>query len=46
MPVSVRPDLPDATVRVGYGLGLDPRCDLVDEADMPLCAFLPRRMDG
>ncbi len=37
---------PDAMVRVGYGLGLDPHCDLVDEADMPLCTFLPRRLDG
>jgi len=28
--------------KVGYGLGKDPRCDLVDLADMPLCSFLPR----
>jgi sialate O-acetylesterase len=36
---------PGATARLGYGLGLDPRCDLVDEADMPLCSFLPRPID-
>ncbi len=29
-------------VKLGYGLGLDPDCDLADEADQPLCAFLPR----
>jgi sialate O-acetylesterase len=28
--------------RLGYGLGLSPYCNVVDEADMPLCAFLPR----
>ena len=27
---------------LGYGLGADPVCTLVDSADMPLCAFLPR----
>ena len=32
----------DADVKLGYGLGLDPACDLIDEADMPLCAFLPQ----
>ena len=26
-------------VSVGYGIGLNPACDLADEADMPLCAF-------
>jgi hypothetical protein len=30
---------------LGYGCGLDPRCDLVDAADMPLCTFLPRVVD-
>ena len=28
--------------RLGYGVGTDPRCDLVDGTDMPLCSFLPR----
>jgi hypothetical protein len=28
--------------KVGYGIGTDPVCDLVDEADMPLCSFMPR----
>ena len=32
----------DVQVKLGYGLGLNPACDLVDEADMPLCAFLPQ----
>lgn len=32
----------DADVSLGYGLGLNPACDLADEADMPLCAFLPQ----
>jgi sialate O-acetylesterase len=36
---------PEDGVRLGYGLGVNPACDLVDEADMPLCAFLPRRID-
>lgn len=26
---------------VGYGMGRNPYCTLVDQADMPLCAFLP-----
>ncbi len=33
---------PEPGVELGYGLGIDPVCDLVDEADAPLCAFLPR----
>ena len=32
-------------VRLGYGLGLNPVCDLADEADMPLCAFLPQAVE-
>ncbi len=28
--------------RLSYGQGTDPRCDLVDRADMPLCSFAPR----
>ncbi len=32
----------DERTRLGYGLGLDPATNLVDEADMPLCSFLPR----
>ena len=32
---------PDATVRVGYGHGADPYCNVVDETDLPLCAFEP-----
>jgi hypothetical protein len=31
--------------RVSYAAGFDPRCDLVDRADMPLCSFLPRPVD-
>jgi sialate O-acetylesterase len=38
-----RPAEEDA--RLGYGLGVNPACDLVDQADMPLCAFLPRQID-
>ncbi|MBT3272652.1 MAG: sialate O-acetylesterase [Spirochaetales bacterium] len=29
-------------VKIAYGLGPNPPCDLADEADMPLCAFLWR----
>ena len=32
----------DAEVKLGYGLGLNPACDLADEADLPLCSFLPQ----
>jgi sialate O-acetylesterase len=32
----------EADVKLGYGLDLNSTCDLVDEADMPLCAFLPQ----
>ena len=32
----------EADVKLGYGLGLNPSCDLADEADMPLCSFLPQ----
>lgn len=32
--------------RISYGLGTDPRCDLVDSADMPLCSFPPRDLAG
>ena len=41
-----RPPLP--AERLSYAFGTDPLCDLVDGADMPLCAFMPRRlaMDG
>jgi hypothetical protein len=35
-----RPPVPGETL--AYGLGADPRCDLVDAADMPLCSFMPR----
>jgi sialate O-acetylesterase len=28
--------------KISYGLGTDPRGDLVDGADMPLCSFMPR----
>jgi sialate O-acetylesterase len=27
---------------IGYGLGYNPYCNVVDGADMPLCSFLPR----
>ena len=27
---------------LGYGIGYNPYCNATDEADMPLCAFLPR----
>jgi len=30
---------PDEALRVGYGLGINPYCNVVDEADMPLCTF-------
>jgi sialate O-acetylesterase len=30
---------PDENVRIGYGLGFNPFCNAVDEADMPLPAF-------
>ena len=36
----------DATVRVGYGRGADPCCNLTDEADLPLCAFWPMEIRG
>jgi hypothetical protein len=32
----------DADARLGYGLGLNPPCDLADADDLPLCAFLPQ----
>lgn len=32
----------DAEVKLGYGLGLNPACDLADMEDMPLCSFLPQ----
>jgi hypothetical protein len=32
----------DKQVKLGYGLGPNPTCDLADEADMPLCSFLPQ----
>jgi hypothetical protein len=31
----------DADTQLGYGLGLNPVCELIDEADTPLCSFLP-----
>ncbi len=31
----------DADTQLGYGLGLNPVCELADEDDTPLCAFLP-----
>jgi hypothetical protein len=34
----------DADVKLGYGLGLNPACDLADAADMPLCSFLPQQV--
>lgn len=37
---------PNATDRIAYGKGLDPCCNLVDEADMPLPAFAPRGIGG
>jgi hypothetical protein len=33
---------PDGSVRVRYGLGLDPSCNVVTEDDLPLCAFAAR----
>jgi sialate O-acetylesterase len=33
---------PDDSCRLGYGLGLNPFCNAVDAADMPLPAFAPR----
>jgi sialate O-acetylesterase len=29
-------------MRIAYGQGLTPHCNVTDEADMPLCAFPPR----
>ena len=31
----------DVQLSLAYGDGISPVCELVDEADMPLCAFLP-----
>jgi sialate O-acetylesterase len=28
--------------QLGYGLGLNPVCEMTDAADMPLCSFLPQ----
>jgi sialate O-acetylesterase len=36
---------PDEQVRIGYGLGFDPFCNAVDEADMPLPAFWEREIE-
>jgi sialate O-acetylesterase len=33
---------PNDEVRIGYGLGLNPYCNTVDDADMPLPAFAPQ----
>lgn len=30
---------PSPTLRLAYGQGMAPQCNLVDDADMPLCAF-------
>jgi sialate O-acetylesterase len=35
---------PDATVRIGYGLGSNPNCNAVDDADMPMPAFAPQEI--
>ncbi len=35
---------PDEDTRLGYGLGLNPYCNAVDEADMPLPAFWPQEI--
>ena len=32
----------EADTQLGYGLGLNPVCDMTDKADMPLCSFLPQ----
>jgi hypothetical protein len=32
---------PHDACRIGYGMGFNPYCNVVDEADMPLCAFSP-----
>jgi hypothetical protein len=37
---------PEPGARLGYGLGVDPACALTDGADMPLCSFLPRPVEG
>ena len=34
----------DDSVRIGYGLGLNPFCNAVDDADMPLPAFWEREI--
>ena len=34
----------DESIRIGYGLGLNPFCNVADTADMPLCAFLPQKV--
>ena len=33
---------PEEGARLGYGLGFNPYCNAVDDADMPLCTFMPR----
>lgn len=35
---------PDATVRVAYGMGANPYCNVVDGEDLPLCAFGPQEV--
>jgi sialate O-acetylesterase len=32
----------DSDTQLGYGLGLNPACEMTDAADMSLCSFLPR----
>lgn len=34
------------TLRLGYGLGLNPYCNAVDDGDQPLPAFLPQPVSG
>jgi sialate O-acetylesterase len=36
---------PEEAARLGYGIGINPVCNLVDEADMALPAFLFRALD-
>jgi sialate O-acetylesterase len=33
-------------VKLGYGLGVNPACDLADADDTPLCAFMPQPVES
>ncbi len=47
-PIAIRMTLTalDDNVRLGYGLRYNPYGNAIDEADLPLCAFLPQPFIG